>query len=360
MPRMQIAFPSPNRLAWLLLLAGAAAAQAQQEPRALQPLNMQTIAGALERAVGEPMRAARTSGRIDLKGKRFYIAEYQLLFDQSGEVVASPADGRLFGNQIEGDQAVVAYTAQHDVAALQALTDRAWADLGARLKAAGITPAPADEITFTQGAVYEASGHATRPGSPVVVESRAGDNTRRYLAFAPSGMKIVPRGIAGMGLGNLAARVAYPSKGIEGLSMLMAVNFTGFDAAGGKKRASTFEGANELRAESPMLEIVPAPSAALVNAHAQLSLVNLTEPIVLVGEFARLRPGPRTGVLAPDSPLDLLRSFGRLIGAVPGAPAGKRLDAVLEVDGPTTARFALFGISAVNQAIVDALKAAQE
>ncbi len=357
---MQTALSSAGRLALLLLLGGAAAAQAQPEQRALQPLNLQTIASALERPVGEPMRAARTGGRIELKGKRFYIAEYQLLFDQSGEVVASPADGQLFGNKIDGDQAVVAYSAQHDVAALQALTDRAWADLQARLKAAGISPAAAEDITFTHGAVYEASANATRPDSPVVVESKAGDNTRRYLVFAPTGMKIVPRGIAGMGVGNLAARVAYPSKGIEGLSMLTAVNFTGFDAAGGKKRASTFEGANELRAESPMLEIVPAPSAALINAHAQLSLVNLTEPIVLVGEFARLRPGPRTGVLAPDSPLDLLRSFGRLLGAVQGAPAGKRFDAVLEVDGPTTARFALFGIGAVNQAIVDALKAAQE
>lgn len=336
-------------------LTGPVAAQTPASPaRALQPLTPATMAAALARPVGSAMPSPRTNGRIDLKGRRFYIAEYQLLVDVGGELLTMPQDGQLLGQRVGADAVRLAYTAQPDVAALQALTDRAWADLHARLAQAGVQPEGIDRLLGSAGAVYEASAPASTPDKPVLLEAGSGDTLHRYLVLAPSGMAIVPRLPGGLNPGNLAARVAFATQGIEGLSLAIAVNLSGLDAAGA--RPSGFAGSGP--ALSPLMELVPAPQSALVQAHAQLAQVTLAEALVLAPEFARLVPAPAepATATAPD-PLQALLALGRRLGVAPGeAP---RVTARLELDGPATARTLLYAAAAANQAIADALKAAQ-
>lgn len=336
-----------------LLTAPAAMAQA-----VLRPMSPAAIEPALARPLGEPLRAPRTTGEIDLKGKQVYIAEYLLLVDVSGEVPATPRDGQLLGVPLGvplGDGPVVlAYRTQHDIAALQALTDHAWADLQARLAAAGVVLADPATVLREHGAVYEATDAASAPGAPVQLESKQGSTLRRYQAMAPTGMRLVPRSAAGIGLGNIAARVAYPAKRIEGLSLAMAINLSALDTTG--QRATRFAAPGGAPALSPLMELAPAPSAALVHAHAQLALVNLGEALVPAAEFARLRRAPMDGPIPSNDPLKPLPSLGRRLL---GDEGPQRVDALLELDGPGTARLMVFLTSAANQAIADALKAAR-
>lgn len=339
----------PPLLVASLLVAPSAMAQAP-----LRPMSTAAIEPALDRPLGEPMRAPRTTGAIDLSGKQAYIAEYLLLVDLSGEVPAAPRAGQLLGVPLGEGAAVLAYRTQHDIAALQALTDRAWADLQARLAAAGVVLADPATVVREHGAVYEATDPASAPGAPVLLESKQGNTTRRYLAMAPSGMRLVPRSAAGIGLGNIAARVAYPAKRIEGLSLAMAINLSALDATG--QRATSFAAPGGLPTLSPLMELAPAPSAALVHAHAQLALVNLGEALVPAAEFARLRRAPMDGPIPSNDPLLPLISIGRRLL---GEQGPQRIDALLELDGPATARLVVFLTSAANQAIADALKAAR-
>lgn len=332
-----------------LLMAPAAMAQA-----VLRPMSTASIEPALARPLGEPLRAPRTTGEIDLNGKQVYIAEYLLLVDVSGEVPARPRDGNLLGVPLGDGPVVLAYRAQHDIAALQALTDRAWADLQARLAAAGVVLADPATVLRDHGAVYEATDAASAPGAPVLLESKQGNTLRRYLAMAPTGMRLVPRSAAGIGLGNIAARVAYPAKRIEGLSLAMAINLSALDATG--QRVASFAAPGGAPALSPLMELAPAPSAALVHAHAQLALVNLGEALVPAAEFARLRRAPMDGPIPSNDPLKPLLSLGRRLL---GDEGPQRVDALLDLDGPATARLMVFLTSAANQAIADALKAAR-
>lgn len=350
----------------LALVSTCALAQTTPAPQALQPLSPETISAALARPIGQTVRAPRTSGSVDLKGKRFYIAEYLLLFDLSGEVPVQPLAGSVLGTPVGDKPALLAYRSALDITALQQLTDRAWADLQQRLAQAEITLADAGDTVRQHGAVYAATEPASTPAAPVVLESKTGDSSRRYLALAPTGMRLVPRTVAGIGLGNIAARVSYPAQGVEGLSLAMAVHFSALDAPGA--RASHFAPAAgaaagvaagvaaDTPALSPLLELAPAPAAALVHGHAQLALVNLDEALVLAGEFARLRATPAAEPAPRDGLAPLLLLGRRLLG---GAGA-VTVPALLELDGPSTARGVLYLLGAANQAIADALKAARQ
>ena len=359
--------------------AGAAASASTGRP--LRPLTLTSIAPVLERAIGAPIAAPATRGQIDLHGKRFYIAEYLLLFEVGGEIAAATKNGRIFGQRQGVEQVSLAYATTPDIAALQALTDRLWADLQLRLARAGVSVTPAEQIVPEYGAVYTASEAPSAPGKPVYYEARSGESLRRYLVLAPSGMKVVPRGLTGVGVGNLSARLAYPAKGVEAVSLAIAVNTTGLD--GVADRVSTFIGSDDMYTLSPLLEVRPAPASALVHAHAQLALVNLDEALVLDGEFARIRRTTydAAATIPPNEPLRLLGKTldnvvgslfgqsGRGRGPITGAGADgqigtaiaerKRVPVLLELDGPALARMMLYGVSAANEAIAETLRSAQ-
>lgn len=341
--------------AGLALLAATAAAQGvAPSSTALRPLGVASIAAALARPVGQPVPAARTAGQLDLKGQRVYIAEYLLLWDVSGTVPATARDGHLLGMAVSQGSTVLAYRSQPDIAALQALTDRAWDDLQARLATAGVVLADAASVVREHGAVYAATEPASAPGAPVLLQMQVGDTTRRYLLLAPTGMQLVRRDATGVGPGNPAARQAYTLHGIEAVSLAMAINLGVPDGSG--QRPPGFDAPGGQPSLSPLMELAPAPAAALVHAHARRTLVNLAEALVPAAAFGRLQRAPLDGPIPSNDPLSTLRALGR---QVTGETSTPRVDALLELDGPSTARLMLFITSAAHQAMADALKSAR-
>ena len=344
-------------LVWLALVAAALPIGAQTPPApgtALQPITPIALAELLARPLAGPVTAPRTVGDLDLKRKRFYIADYRVLVDQGGELRTRTRDGQLLGTASKTDDVTLAYRTQPDLGMLQALVDRAWADLQARLAAAGVLVEPGDDIISANDAVFAATAAPTLPDlPPVMAEGKSGDNTRRYLVLAPSGQRLVPQAPGGLDPGNLTARVKYLSSRVEGLSLALAVNLSGLDLAA--QRPSTYPAPEGAPTLSPLMELVPAPGVALVHAHAQSARVNLAEALVLAPEFARLRPADGTDKGERKTALDKLLALGRSITSS-GRP---RVDAALDLDGPSTARLLMYALSAGNQAITDALKAAQ-
>jgi hypothetical protein len=345
----------PAALLAALLAPAAPTARAQTTAPAavtLQPMTVATMADALARPLGAAVSTPRTRGTLDLKGKRFYIAEYRVLIDQSGERPAWLRDGRLLGLQLQGDTVMLSYRSQPDIAALQALTDRAWADLQQRLENAGVTLTAPEEIIGAHGAIFEATEPGSTAAAPVTVDARTGDTTRHYLALAPSGGKLVRQVPGGLDIGNLAARLSYPRHNVEALSLALAVNLSALDGSG--QRASSYALAPGVEALSPQMELGPAPSAALVHAHAQRALVNLNEALLLAPEFGRLRLASAAEAAKPTSPLQALITLGKSLARGPQTT----LDTVLELDGPATGRLLMYSLQAANQAIADTLKAA--
>jgi hypothetical protein len=339
-------------VAALLLMASAHAQLAELPP--LRPLSMVSAEAALARLPGAPTPAPRTSGTLDLRDRQLHITEYLLLFDLAGEQAAPVRDGKLLGTPVPDGQAQLAWRATPDVAVLQALTDHAWADLQARLQAAGVALADPAAVVRAHGAVHAASAAGSTAGAPVELVHTQGSTTRRYLALAPTGMRLVPRTAAGIGPGDATARAAYLAAGQEGLSLAMALKLSVLDATG--TRAPAFAAPGGLPTLSPLMELAPAPAAALVHAHAQQAFINLDEALVPAAHFGRLRLAPLDGPIPSNDPLKPLLAFGlRLQGAAPV----RRVDALLDLDGPSTARLAVYLTSAANQAIADALKAAR-
>ena len=335
------------------LLAGPAAAQTADLPP-LRPLSMVSAEAALARLPGTPTPAPRTSGTLDLGGRQVHIAEYLLLFDLAGEQPGPVRDGKLLGMPVPEGKAQLAWRATPDVAVLQALTDHAWADLQARLQAAGVVLADAAAVVQTHGAVHAATSPGSDAGAPVQLVHTQGGTTRRYLAMAPTGMRLVPRTPAGIGPGDAAARATYQAQRHEALSLAMALHLSVLDATGA--RAPAFAAPGGLPTLSPLMELAPAPAAALVHAHAQQAFVNLNEALIPAAPFGRVRLAPLDGPIPSNDPLKPLLNFGlRPQGDAPP----RRVEALLDLDGPSTARLAVYLSSAANQAIADALKAAR-
>lgn len=346
----------PGRAAVLGLacwLATLAQAQTADLPP-LRPLSLVSAEAALARLPGEPTPAPRTSGTLDLRDKQVHIAEYLLLFDLAGEQPAPLRDGKLLGMAVPDGRAQLTHRATPDIAVLQALTDHAWADLLARLQAAGVVLADPAAAVQAHGAVHAASSAASTADAPVRLVHTQGGTTRRYLVLAPTGMGLVPRTPAGIGTGDAAARATYLARRQEGLSLAMALNLSVLDTTGA--RLPAFAAPGGLPTLSPLMELAPAPAAALVHAHAQQAFVNLNEALVPAAPFGRLRLAPLDGPIPSNDPLKPLLSFGlRLQGEAPV----RRVEALLDLDGPSTARLAVYLTSAANQAIANALKAAR-
>ena len=135
----------------------------------------------------------------------------------------------------------------------------------------------------------------------------------------------------------------------------MALNLSVLDATG--TRPPAFAAPGGLPTLSPLMELAPAPAAALVHAHAQQAFINLNEALIPAAPFARLCLAPLDGPIPSNDPLKPLLSLGQRLQG--GSAQALRVEAVLDLDGPSTARLAVFLTSAANQAIADALKAAR-
>ena len=69
----------------------------------------------------------------------------------------------------------------------------------------------------------------------MVLVHAQGDASRRYLALAPTGMRLLPRTAAGFGAGDAMARATYAAHRVEALSLVMALNFSALDPSGARQ-----------------------------------------------------------------------------------------------------------------------------
>lgn len=284
-------------------------------------------------------------GSAELKGKRYYVSEYRVLFEVNGTVTASSRAAYFGGTNYGGTRVTVNYqVANMDIPALQALVDRSYADFLSRLEAAGAMPEPAEPFIREFGTVYEASLEPTRPGAPVIEDQDLGFGNRRYMVFAPTGMKLNPRGLAGLGAGNLGNRMAYIKGNVEAISVSIAVNLAAQESSG--SGSSLFRSGSSANASAAM-EMV-GTRANLFQSHANTHGMRMDKPLPVPGQFATFR---ETGGYdsRQDAAVQGIQALGRLMGQA--GNQNKRVEMAIDVDTAAMVRLAAQGIATVNQGI---------
>ena len=291
-------------------------------------------------------------GTLDqVRGKRFYISEYRVLFEQSGSIAANTRAAYLGGTNYGATRMTVRYAAPaYDVALLQAVTDKAYTDFNARLEAAGLKPEPADRIAAEFGQIYENTVAASQPGAPLIEEVSFGHGKRKYMVMSPTGMKLHPRGFAGLGAGNMGNRIAYGRAGVEALAVVVAVHIAAQETSG--NASSLFRSGSSANA-SAALEIAQAPSMVLLQGHAASNLLRLEAPLAVPGQFASFR---ETG--GYDTRKDATMVGLTLLGNLAGHAVNQRksVDMTVDIDPPAMAALAYKGLATVNQGIVAQIK----
>jgi len=291
-------------------------------------------------------------GKLDLKGKRFYVAEFRVLFEVEGKVTASTRAGYLPGRNYGATSARINYKVNNpDIAALQALTDRAYEDFRWRLFQADIRVEDSAAFVRSNGAVYEALEEASRPGAPVYLSKNFGHVERKYLVMAPTGMKLHSRGLAGLGAGNIGKRIDFVKTGKEGLSISMAVNLAALESSG--SGSSILRSGSNVNAGEGMT-ISASPDSLLVQGHANASGVRMTKELPVEGNFATFR---ETSSFSSNT--DATSMAMRMLSNQAGVASNNisRQDMEVELNGPTMARMALRGLATINQTVVDQIRA---
>ncbi len=315
-------------------------------PVALTPAEIQAALAPAPAVLDAPGLA---KGAATLKGKRFYIAEYRVLFEVSGKVTASTRAAYFGGKDYGATRVTVNYDLpQPNIALMQAITDRAYADFLARLEAAGAKPEPTEAFVKENGAVYESTAEATRPGAEQYEEVELGYGKRKYLVMAPTGTRVVPRSFIGLGAGNISKRIDFSKGNLEGVSVGMVVNLAAQESSGGG--SSMFKRGSSANASAAMEVFMPPKQLGVLQTHANTHIIGLNAPLAVPGDFASLRE-----VGGYDSQKDAVVAGIQMLGKLTMGLAGnnsKKVDMVLDVDQAALARQALSGIAAVNQAMV--------
>lgn len=319
----------------------------------VQPMTAAAVVDALAQPATPLALPLDLEGDLKLTGRRFHIAEFRILFEVAGEVSASTRAGYLPGTNYGATHSRIKYQIPKvEVAALQALTDQAWADFQQRLQAAGVTADAADKFTNQYGAVYPATEAASSAEQPVYVEENLGYTQRKYMVFAPTGMKLQPRGIAGLGAGNIGTRIDWVKNKLEGLSVGVAVNFTTLESSGSGSSILHQDGSST--SARPAMTIATPTRSMVVQSHVDAGSLRMPKPVAIPGEFGVLR---ETGGFdtQKDAGVKGLQLLGNLMGVA--ANKSKTVEMALDLDGPATTRLALQGLSSFNQSLVDRIKA---
>lgn len=310
------------------------------------------IAAALQAAPVLLDGAGAVKGTLDqLRGKRFYISEYRVLFEQSGSISANTRAAYLGGTNYGATRMTVRYAAPaYDVATLQAVTDKAYADFQARLEAAGLKPESADKIAAEFGQIYENTVEASRPGAPLIEEASFGHGKRKYMVMSPTGMKLHPRGLAGLGAGNISNRIAYSKAGVEAIAVVVAVHIAAQETSG--NASSLFRSGSSANA-SAALEIAQGPNMVLLQGHAASNLLRLEAPLAVPGQFASFR---ETGGYdtRKDAAMVGLTVLGNLMGQA--VNQSKSVEMTVDIDPAAMVALAFKGLATVNQGIVAQIK----
>jgi hypothetical protein len=333
--------------------AAAPGAEAAATPPA-PPAPVPTAAelDAILQAPPAPLDVPGLKSNLVLRGKRFYIAEYRVLFEVGGKVTANTRAAYFGGIDRGGTRVTVHYALpEPNLALMQAITDRAYADLLAQLAAAGLVPEPAEAFVREHGAVYEATVEATRPGAEVHEEVDLGYGNRKYLVFTPAGTRMLSRGFAGIGAGNIGKRIEFSKSNLEALSVGMVVNLAAQESSG--SGSALFRRGSSASASAAMELAMPPRQAGVVHGHALGQAVSLAGPVPVPGQFAFLR---ETG--GYDSSKDAAVRGLAVLGAVTmgvASNSSKRVDMVIDADQAALARQVLQGLSAVHKATVAAI-----
>ena len=321
---------------------------AKPDKPAVTPFTVASVTSALAEPVTPSSASGLFDGKLELKGKRFYIAEFRVLYDVAGEVVASTRAGYLPGRDYGATRVRVNYKVPNvDVSAFQAITDKVYADFLSRLQVAGVKVEDAEAFTRENGVVYEATENPSAPGAPVVLDK----NGRKYLVTAPAGMKVISRGFAGMGTGNMTKRMDYVRGNLEALSISVAVNVAALESSGNNRSSILNRGSSADAKEG--MSIAQAPDGFFVHTHAHGSALRMTKALPLDGSYATFRE-----VGGYDSSKDGVARATAIISALGGLAStqSKRVDMEVDLDGPSTARLAMRGLVTINQGIVDQIK----
>lgn len=293
-------------------------------------------------------------GDLKLGNRTVYISEFRVLYEVGGTVTASTRAGYFAGRNYGATNSTIKYkVANADVAALQALTDKAWNDLRARFEARGLKVVDRDAFVAQHGEIYPATEAASTPTQPVYLEDKQGYVTRRYLVTAPTGMKLHPRGIAGLGAGNIGKRIEFVKNQLDGFAIGIAVNVADLESSGSRSSILATEGANT-SADQGMVLSAP-PGGMVANGHAEGGLVQMPKGFAVPGAFARIRE-----VGGYDTQKDALVRSVQIVGALAGVAANtsKTLELELDLDGPSTTRMAMQGLVTFNQALVERMQTA--
>ncbi|HYD55573.1 MAG TPA: hypothetical protein VEB41_01560 [Burkholderiales bacterium] len=312
------------------------------------PLTADTVKVAIAEPV-TPIPAALewSGGNVDLKGKRFYVSEFRVLFEVAGTVSASTRGGYLPGRDYGSTRARVNYVVpKYDIAAFQAITDKAFEDFKARLRAAGLQVEEAEPFVKEHGAIYEATEAASTPEKPVFYEKNLGHTERKYLVVAPTGMKMHARGFGGIGGGDHGKRREYRDKNLDAIAVSMAVNIAALESSGSGS-SITRRGSSASASEG--MAISGAPDVQAVMNHTMVGGYYTSQAIPVPGTFARwsLAGGYDTDKDATGRAVGILTNLAGM-----GANKTRREDYELQLDGTQTARLALQGLASMNEALV--------
>lgn len=319
----------------------------------VKPLSTASVAAALASPAAPLGLTLPLEGDLKMAGKRFYLAEFRVLYEVAGEVSASTRAGHLPGTNYGATSSRIKYEIPKvDVPALQALTDKAYADFQQRLQAAGVLVEPADAFTAQHGAVYPATDVASTADQPVFIEQNLGYTKRKYMVFAPTGMKLHPRGIAGLGAGNIGSRIDWVKNKLDAFSVGVALNFTALESSGSGSSILRTEGSST--AAKPAMSISAPPDAVAAVGHVEAGAVRMTKATDVPGNFGVLR---ETGGFdtQKDAGVKGLQILGNLMGIA--ANQSKTVEMALDLDGPTTSQMAMQALSTFNQQLTDKIKA---
>lgn len=314
---------------------------------AITPLSAASVAPALAEAPSLLPADQLLDGKLTLAGKTVFLTEYRVLFDMSGEVNANTRGGYLLGTDYGSTRATVTYKVpEPDIAALQAITDRAYADFKDRLVAAGLT------VQTTEpegGGIYTATEAGSAPGAPVWVDQNLGRVKRRLLVLTPTGTKFISRGFAGIGAGNIGKRVEWGGKNWEALSVTQTINIAELETSG--SGSSIFRRGSSAEASSS-LTVGLSPGDFLVQSHMGSGLIRMSEPLPVPGAFANFRT-VKTFDSDKDATSRVVGTLQNLMGQ--GANKVLKIEKEVDVDGPALARLSYQGLASINQAVAQRL-----
>jgi hypothetical protein len=319
----------------------------------VKPFNASAVGAVLNDKIATLDTGGLLEGDLKISDKKVYISEFRVLFEVGGKVSASTRSGYMGGTSYGATHSTIKYTvANLDIAALQALTDQAWADFKARLASEGIRVEDHDAFVAAHGEVYPATEDASTPDKPVYKEENLGYTLRKYLVMAPTGMKLHSRGIAGLGAGNIGKRIDFVKNKLDGLAIGVAVNIADLETSGSGSSILRRDGSSTAAGEGMK---VTGPTGALVaNGHAEAGSLRMPKGFEVPGNFARFRE-----VGGYDTQKDAVAKSMQLLSALGGVAASKSKTVEMEIDldGPATTRMALQGLMTFNKALVAKIQA---